>query len=92
MNRKKGYFCFFVIVSTALLVYSVVDRYDKELPKELAEFSWQLSVLLDYPFFLLFFFLLLTVFVVIEKDFGKEEEGKIHSRRKYRKSIFWDNE
>lgn len=92
MNRKKVYFSLFVLVSTALLIYSVVDRYNKELPKELTDYSWQLFLLFDYPFFLLFFFLLLTVFVVIEKDFRMGEEGKIHSRRKYRKSIFWDDE
>lgn len=91
MNRKKVYFSLFVLVSTALLVYSVVDRYNKELPKEFTDYSWQLSVLLNYPFFLLFFFLLLTVFAMIEKDF-RMEEGKIRSRRKYRKSIFWNDE
>ena len=69
MKRKQVYFSLFVIVSTALLVYSVVDRYNKELPKELMDYSWQLSMLLDYPFFLFFFGFLPLVLFISERKF-----------------------
>lgn len=84
MKRKQVYFSLFVIVSTALLVYSVIDRYNKELPKGLAEFSWQLSVLLDYPFFLFFFgFLPLSFFML-----GQELRVK-RRFHKVRKTVFY---
>ena len=92
MKRKQVYFSLFVVVSTALLIYSVIDRYNKELPKELTVFSWQLSLLLDYPFFLFFFGFLPVSFFILIQDFRRKEEGKIHSRRKYRKRIFWNDE
>ena len=69
MKRKQVYFSLFVIVSTVLLIYSVVDRYNKDLPKELAEFSWQLSMLLDYPSLLCFFGFLPLVLFISERKF-----------------------
>ena len=69
MKRKQVYFSLFVLVSTALLVYSVVDRYNKELPKELMDYSWQLSMLLDYPFFLFFFGFLPVFLFMVEREF-----------------------
>lgn len=78
MNREKVYFFLFVLVSTALLVYSVVDRYNKELPKELTDFSWQLSVLLNYPPVLFFLGFLPMSFFMVEQYF-RGKEGKSFS-------------
>ena len=75
MKRKQVYFSLFVIVSTALLVYSVVDRYNKEL----MDYSWQLSMLLDYPFFLFFFgFLPLVLFISERKIWVKRWFHKVY--------------
>lgn len=78
MKRKQVYFSLFVIVSTALLIYSVVDRYNKDLPKELMDYSWQLSMLLDYPFLLFFFGFLPVSFFMVEQYF-RGKEGKSFS-------------
>ncbi|MCO5476063.1 hypothetical protein NG891_04900 [Enterococcus gallinarum] len=79
MKRKQVYFSLFVIVSTALLIYSVVDRYNKELPKGLMDYSWQLSMLLDYPFFLFFFgFLPLVLFISERKIWVKRWFHKVY--------------
>lgn len=78
MNRKKVYFSLFVLVSIALLVYSVVDRYNKELSKELTSYSWRLSVLLDYTFLLCFFVFYQCLFYGRTR-FSKKKEGQSHS-------------
>ncbi|POH50017.1 hypothetical protein CV740_14685 [Enterococcus faecium] len=74
--RKKVYFSLFVLVSIALLVYSVVDRYNKELSKELTSYFWQLSVLLDYLFLLCFFGFLPVSFFMVGQDFRKKRRTK----------------
>ncbi len=74
MNRKQVYFSFFVMVSTVLLIYSVIDRYNKEL----TDFSWQLFVLLNYPPVLFFLVFLPVSFFMVEQYF-RGKEGKSFS-------------